>query len=122
MHAGGFEDWQSLTRDVVNAAADAPGAVQLCTRDRRLIAYPKGKSAMVFYFYAARSVREALLRLFADELDVPGARGEGALSFRVLLQSATHPDDARQRLTRLYDEFEALFGAPPILHTAHDDG
>ena len=67
---------------------------------------------MVFYFYAARSAREALLRLFADELEEPGARGHGALAFRFLKGG----DEVHAHLERLFEEFEQRFGASPVLH------
>ena len=95
----------------------APGAVQLCRADKSLIEYPKGKSTMVFYFYAARSMREALRRLFADELDEPGARGEGALLFR----TCAGGDDVKQWIEGLYEEFSERFGRPPILHVVDDE-
>ncbi len=113
----GFSDWQPLTRTGVETCGEGPGAVQLCRLDKSLIEYPKGKSTMVFYFYAARSMREALRRLFADELDEPGSRGEGALAWRI----EAGGDDARVRLERLYEEFVDRFGRPPILHPDDDD-
>jgi len=72
---------------------------------------------MVFYFYAARSVREALRKLFDDELDTPGARGEGPLMFRCCLGG----DDARVWLEGLFDEFVQGFGRAPILHPDDDE-
>lgn len=113
----GFGGWLPLDAEGISSAPDAPCAVQVATRDRRLIAYPSGKSTMVFYFYAARSARGALERLFRDELLEPGARGQGPLSFRVLVGG----DDARAHLERLFAEFEARFGAPPILHVVEDE-
>ncbi|HEY4223812.1 MAG TPA: hypothetical protein VGO62_20790 [Myxococcota bacterium] len=112
----GFSDWVALDPHGVAAAPDAPAAVQVSRADRSLAHYPKGKSAMVFYFYAARSAREALKRLFADELDDSGARGQGALAFRVLVGG----DAARAHLERLYFEFEERFGAPPVLHAGQE--
>ena len=113
MIEGGFGEWQPLTPDGVAAAPDAPAAVQVSTEDRRLVPYPKGKSAMVFYFYAALSAREALRRVFKDELEERGSQGEGPLVFRVLVGG----DEARQHLERLFEEFEQRFGAAPVLHT-----
>ena len=113
----GFSDWVSLDDAGVAAAVDAPGAVQLCRADKPLIDYPTGKSTMVFYFYAQRSVREALKKVFADELSEPGARGEGPLLFRVCAGG----DDVKQWLEGLYDEFCDRFGRPPILHVVDDD-
>ena len=113
-----FGEWHALDDEhVLRDAPDAPGAVQLKRADGALVQYPRGKSAMVFYFYAARSVREALRRLFRDELDEPGARGEGALVFRV----CEGGDAARALLERLFDTFVDDFGRAPILHPDDDD-
>jgi hypothetical protein len=111
-----FGAWFPLDDAHVASAPDAPAAVQLRRADGSLVAYPRGRSAMVFYFFAARSAREALRRLFRDELDEPGARGEGPLAFRVLVG-----DDARAHLERLYESFAADFGRAPILHPDDDD-
>jgi hypothetical protein len=113
-----FGPWHPLDAEHVSGAApDAPGAVQLRRADGGLIAYPRGKSGMVFYFYAARSVREALLRVFRDELEEAGARGEGPLLFRV----CPGGDEARALLERLFEAFVDDFGRPPALHPDDDD-
>lgn len=117
MTSTGFGDWVPLTPEGLNAAIDGPAAVQLCRADKSLIEYPSGKSTMVFYFYAARSAREALRRLFADELEEPGARGEGALLFR----TCAGGEEARAWLEGLFDEFVARFGRAPSLHPDDDD-
>ncbi len=115
--ARGFSEWFPLdAAGTGQHAPDAPAAVQVSRLDRSLAVYPKGKSAMVFSFYAARSAREALRRLFADELEEPGARGQGALAFRFIAGG----DAARVHLERLYFEFEERFGAPPVLHASDD--
>lgn len=114
--AAGFGPWLPLTREGVESASGLPAAVQIGTEDRRLVGYPKGKSAMVFYFYAARSAREALLRVFKEELETRGSRGQGPLAFRQLVGG----DEARAHLEKLYFEFEERFGAPPILHASPD--
>jgi hypothetical protein len=116
-HDDGFGPWLPLTRAGVEQASGLPAAVQLATEDRRLVHYPKGKSAMVFYFYAARAAREALLRVFADELETRGSRGEGPLVFRQLVGG----NDVLVHLEKLYAEFEERFGAPPILHISAED-
>jgi len=68
-----FGPWWPLSDEAVRREApDAPGAVQLRRADGKPVVYPRGRSAMVFYLYAARSTREALLRLFRDELLEPG--------------------------------------------------
>jgi hypothetical protein len=108
----GFGEWIPLTHDGVQRAPDAPAAVQIGRADKSLVQYPKGKSSMLFYFYAARSARDALRKMFADELDAPGAKGQGAMSFRFVVGG----DEARLHLERLYEEFEVRFGAPPFLN------
>lgn len=112
-----FGPWQPLDDAHVQELPDAPGAVQLGRADRSLVDYPRGKSAMVFYFYAARSMREAVRRLFADELQEPGTRGEGALVVRVCAGG----DDTRAWLEQLFEDFVERFGRAPILHPDDDD-
>jgi hypothetical protein len=112
-----FGPWQPLDGEQVDGDVwDAPGAVQLRRADGQLVSYPRGKSAMVFYFYAARSVREALRRVFRDELAEPGARGQGPLVFRVCLGG----EEARLFLERHYESFVAQFGRAPCLHVDDD--
>ncbi|MBM4280569.1 MAG: hypothetical protein FJ137_07345 [Deltaproteobacteria bacterium] len=113
-----FGPWWPLSDEAVRREApDAPGAVQLRRADGKPVVYPRGRSAMVFYLYAARSTREALLRLFRDELLEPGARGEGPLVFRVRAGG----DDARASIEQLFGSFVAEFGRAPILHPDDDD-
>ena len=66
-----FSPWSPLNADGLLAAPEEAAAVQVRRRDG-LVRYPAGKSAMVFYFYAQASVRSALERVFADEIDTPG--------------------------------------------------
>lgn len=106
-----FGGWFPLTAEVIDEAAPrGPAAVQV-RRALGLVRYPRGQSAMVYYFYAADDAAKALASLFADELAAPGARGHGALWFRFLAG-----DDARQVLESLYAEFVARFGEPPALN------
>jgi hypothetical protein len=112
-----FGPWLPLDDAQVATLPDVPGAVQLGRADRSLVDYPRGKSAMVFYFYAARSMREAVRRLFADELREPGARGEGPLVVRVCAGG----DDTRAWLEGLFEDFVERFGRAPILHPDDDD-
>jgi hypothetical protein len=105
--------WFELTRDGLSAAPDAPAAVQVRRRDG-LVIYPRGKSAMVYYFFAPSSARQSLLTHFVDELDAPGSRGHGPLLFRFSTEDA-----ADLALHHLYETFVARFGRAPILH---DDG
>jgi hypothetical protein len=114
-----FGDWYPLTEAGVDGAPRGPAAVQL-RRALGLVRYPRGRSAMVYYFYAADDAARALTTLFADELATPGARGYGALWFRFSVE-----ENAREGLEALYHEFSRRFGAPPVLHgadEAHDGG
>jgi len=112
-----FGPWLPLDDTHVLGLEDVAGAVQLGRADRSLVDYPRGKSAMVFYFYAARSMREALRRMFADELAEPGARGEGPLVFRVCAGG----EPTRAWLEGLFDDFVERFGRAPSLHPDDDD-
>jgi hypothetical protein len=105
--------WFPLTREGLSEAPDAPAAVQIRRRDG-LVAYPTGKSAMVYYFFAQTSARQSLGTHFADEIERPGARGHGPLLFRFSSESA-----ADLALHHLFETFVARFGRAPILH---DDG
>lgn len=102
--------WRPLTIEGLAEAADAPAAVQL-RRQEGLVAYPTGKSAMVFYFYARTSARAALTTHFADEIERPGARGQGPLLFRFSTEA-----HAERALSDLLDAFVARFGRAPVLH------
>ena len=112
-----FGDWLPLDHAHLADVPDEPGALQLSRLDKSLVVYPNGKSAMVFYVYAARSMREAVRRVFVEELDEPGASGQGQLAVRW----CSGGDDAQRWLTELYDEFVERFGRAPILHPADDD-
>lgn len=111
-----FGDWYPLTEAGIDGAPRGPAAVQL-RRALGLVRYPRGRSAMVFYFYAADNAANALSKLFADELTTPGTRGHGALWFRF-----SEEEDAREGLEALYHEFIRRFGAPPALNASDDEG
>lgn len=68
---------------------------------------------MVFYFFAESDAHAALQSLFDDELQAPGARGQGPLRFRVWEGTA-----AKDNLELLYGEFVERFGAPPLFHSS----
>ncbi len=106
-----FSGWFPLSEEVIGGSAPrGPAAVQV-RQAIGLVRYPRGRSAMVYYFYAANDAAKALRTVFADELAEPGARGHGALWFRFL-----EGEDAREALEALYAEFVRRFGAPPVLH------
>lgn len=105
-----FLEWFPLSASGLEHAPEGAAAVQLRRADG-LVRYPKGKSAMVYYFYAGENARDAIKKLFADEIEKSGARDEGELWFRYL----QHPL-AREHLENLYGEFEKRFGAAPIFN------
>lgn len=106
-----FTGWFPLTEDGIDEDAPrGPAAVQV-RRAMGLVRYPRGQSAMVYYFYAADDAAAALRNQFQDELETPGARGHGALWFRFL-----EGERSREALETLYAEFVARFGKAPTLH------
>lgn len=109
-----FGDWYPLTEAGVDGAPRGAAAVQV-RRALGLVRYPRGRSAMVYYFYAADDASRALTTVFGDELQEPGVRGHGALWFRFSTE-----EGAREGLEALYLEFVRRFGAPPALHGADE--
>jgi hypothetical protein len=107
-----FGEWVPLDVIRVATAPDGPAAVQV-RRAVGLVDYPAGKSAMVYYFFASKSARMALVDLFADEIEAPGTRGQGPLWFRFLEGAQAEPV-----IARLFEEFQERFGAAPVLHEA----
>jgi hypothetical protein len=105
-----FGPWFPLTPEGVAQAPDAPAALQV-RREHGLLRYPQGRSAMVFYAFAASGARSALLRRFADELATAGAEGHGPLLYRTL-----DDDGAQDHLEELLDRFVKRFGSAPALH------
>jgi hypothetical protein len=104
-----FGAWFPLTGTSIDDNAPAAAAAVQLRRAEGVLSYPAGKSAMVFYFYAADDAAAALKRLFADEIDEPGCRGLGEVWFRFLSGPR-----AREELEALYHEFETRFGTPPV--------
>ncbi len=100
----GFSAYFPLSEAEIRAP-QAPGVIQL-RLTRGLLAYPRGKSAMVRYA-AADDVRAWLLAhreaLEAAELPAP-------LLFRVWIT-----EDHAARLAELRDRFRRRFGALPLL-------
>ena len=88
---------------------DAPAALQF-RRAHGLVPYPTGKSAMVYYAYAATSARDAVTA-FAARDDV-GAHAP-------VLVRWIQGERARGVLEELYEGFIARFGRAPVLN---DDG
>jgi hypothetical protein len=105
-----FGPWNELTADGVAKAPEGPAALQV-RREHGLLRYPQGRSAMVFYAFAASGARVALERRFADEIATPGAEGQGPLLYRTL-----DDEGAQEHLAELLTRFEHRFGSPPALH------
>lgn len=106
-----FGPWIPLTYDGVAQAPEGPAALQV-RREHGLLRYPEGRSAMVFYAFAATGARGALGRRFADELNEAGAEGQGPLLYRTLDE-----EGAQAHLEELLARFEQRFGSPPALHS-----
>lgn len=109
--SGHFSGWYPLEETIIDEILDpAPGAVQVRVAEG-LVDYPLGKSAMVYFFFAATDARNALREIFEDELKHSGARGRGPLWFRYLQGT-----DAQARLEARWTEFVSRFGSPPLWH------
>ena len=111
-----FGEWHPLDDAGLAACPRGPAALQV-RRAAGLEPYPTGKSAMVFYAFAATDAQRALRDAFDDEIEAAGARGKGPLWFRFCDE-----DEAAAGLGALYDSFVARFGAPPVLNDDEDDG
>ena len=108
---GHFSGWHPLNESALDEVlAPGAGAIQIRVAEG-LVEYPLGKSAMVYFFFAANDARSAMRTLFDDELKRPGCRGLGALWFRYL-----QGPGAQERLEDRWAEFVARFGTPPIWH------
>jgi hypothetical protein len=111
-----FSSWHALRRDTIEQSApDHPAAIQVRSPES-LLEYPEGNSSMVCYLYATESAREALLEVFADELDRPDTLGFGRLEFRTF-----DGRDARPWMTRLMFKFESTFGTLPHMNQRRDE-
>ena len=111
-----FSSWHPLSESGLEEYAPSqPAAVQVRLADG-LVDYPDGHSAMVGYLVASESVRDALARLFDDEIESPGARGLGPLEFRTYSGAG-----ARRWMARLMFKFEDTFGAMPLFNQPSDE-
>lgn len=105
-----FSNWIPLTEgDVEKSAPLKPAALQVKAAGE-LIDYPIGKSAMVWYGYAANNAARVLREQFDDELRKPGVRGHGPLQFRFIAGG----DAARETLETVFRKFARNFGRPPL--------
>ena len=106
-----FSSWYPLTDSGVREhAPDSAAAVQIRRADG-LVSYADGQSAMVCYVYASTSVRESLRKRFADEIEAPGARGQGPLQFRTY-----GGDDAGDYLRERLYAFDQNFDELPLFN------
>ncbi|QDG53696.1 hypothetical protein FIV42_24010 [Persicimonas caeni] len=113
-----FTSWYPLDRPGVDAhAPEGPAAVQIRVEEG-LVDYPSGRSsAMVCYFYASENARETLEELFGDEIDQPGARGQGPLLFRFI----EGRDRPLHHLKKLLYKFHTQFDAFPLFNQKDED-
>lgn len=108
---GHFSGWHPLdSESLARFLAPGPTAIQVRVA-AGLVEYPRGKSAMVYFCFAATDPKRVLEERFADELEQPGARGWGPLWFRVL-----KGDHARAELEDRWDAFIERFGRAPLWH------
>lgn len=106
-----FSSWYPLTRQGVEThAPEAPAVLQIRRREG-LVDYEEGRSAMVCYLFASESAHAMLLDFFSEEIDEPGARGEGPLQFRYL--EATREEETREQLADMIYKFVRNFGETP---------
>jgi hypothetical protein len=101
-----FGDWVPIDR----AAASAPeGAGVLQTRADGLVAYPQGRSAMIYYAHcpSGSSLRGFVTGLGADDLVRASAAGARWIRFAETSEPETD-------FERLLDHFVERFGAPPV--------
>jgi len=107
-----FSRWFELTQDGVAAyAPTGPAALQV-RRASGLHDYPSGKSAMIWYGYAATNAREVLEKVFTEELQTPGLTEHGAQEFRFI----EGEEEARESLEKVASKFHRRFGSPPVLN------
>jgi hypothetical protein len=101
-----FGAWHELT-DASRAAPDEPGVLQ--ARAETVRAYPRGKSAMLFY--DACDDAESL-RGYVTGRGVPGLESAATAGARFVRFGVTrHP---QLELARLLGQFLARFGAAPL--------
>lgn len=107
-----FGPWHELA-EAATTALDAPGLLQ--ARAAAVLAYPGGRSAMVFY---GASRASETLRSYVSGRGVPALERAGAAGARwVRFGAAAAPErELAQHLTR----FTERFGAPPVANTAAD--
>ncbi|MES1158231.1 MAG: hypothetical protein ABUL67_03930 [Haliangium ochraceum] len=109
-----FGGWISLD-EAPAAAPDAPGLWQ--ARADALLAYPRGKSAMVMY---ARSRPDETLRRYVAGRGVAALGHAAACGARWLRFGASASPDAD--FDRLLRRFVDRFGAPPAANSDSDMG
>ena len=100
-----FGVWHPFA-EASNAAPDGPGLLQ--ARADALLAYPRGKSAMVLY---AGTPSQGTLRRYVREAGAPALRRANACGARWVRFGET-PAPERE-LARLTAQFQDRFGAPP---------
>ncbi len=106
-----YSSWYPLNEEGLEASSlEGEAAVQV-RRQRGLLDYGHGKSAMVWYGYFQKNSRRRLQEVFQDEWDQPGIRGQGPLVFRYY-----SGEDAEESMVRRARQFAKRFGGPPLFH------
>ena len=105
-----FGAWLPID-DAVATAPEGPGVLQ--TRADDLLAYPQGRSAMVFYAHcpSGGSLRGFITGIGA--IDLRRATEAGARWIRFAETSQPETD-----FERLLDHFVERFGAPPVANAS----
>ena len=106
-----FTSWTPLSNEALEAAPVGHAAVQL-RRAEGLVQYPRGMNTLVCFLFCD-DIEVSLTRLCQQELEQPGALGQGPLWFRYLVT-----DEAESIIGSRYMRFVQRFGSPPILQAA----
>lgn len=106
-----YSTWFPLNEEGIEASGICGAAAVQVRREQGLVDYGAGKSAMVWYGYFSEDSDRKLSEVFRDELEQPGARGQGPLLFRFYSGDAT-----RDSMVNRARQFAKRFGGPPILN------
>jgi len=110
-----FSAWHPLD-DAGRAAPAAPGILQI--RAASVMAYPQGRSAMVFYDAAAPHTLAEHVAASPGRAGLDRARAQGGTYVRF---APTGPEAAARELQRLLHDFGARFGRWPIANETRTD-
>ena len=106
-----YSSWFELRAESVEQGAPRGAAALQVRRAEGVVTYPDGKSAMVWFGYSSSDAMKTLQKVFADELETPGSRGQGHLLFRY-----HQGPSARASIIRRANHFAKKFGVPPLFN------